>query len=340
MITKYTSLKVRLFFLLLIKGKISARKLINFVHCYIAYFCKLIQSSRSPFLINFELSNNCNENCVFCRNEKGEIFNQNSLAKISFIPKGNLKVDILDLIIENVGKYLLLAVPYVNGEPFIYKKLDHVLDTLRKNKVGSIISTNGILLNEENIDKIIINDLDLIKIHVSGFTNQTHQIQHRVGDIDVIKMNLELLSNKIRSRKHNLIVVIDYILYEHNKHELELFKVFTKNLGFIFNIRPGNPHGMEDTENKQPETSAQHIPCDWLWKALTIDWNGDLFPCCDHVVWSKAEPYANFGTNTFDVIDIWNGPRIKKMRLIHKTTGRSSIPICANCNRKGIEYKF
>lgn len=310
------------------------------MHCYLAYSFKLIESSKSPFLINFELSNNCNENCVFCRNEKGEIYNQNSTSNISFMPKGNLKIDILNSIIENVGKYLFLAVPYVNGEPFIYKKLDHVLDTLKKNNVGSIISSNGILLNEENIDKIISNDLDLIKIHVSGFTNEIHQIQHRVGDIESIKNNLTLLSQKIRDKRHKLIVVIDYILYNHNKHELELFKRFTKNLGFIFNIRPGNPHGMEDSEGKQPENSAQHIACDWLWKALTVDWNGDLFPCCDHVVWSDATPYANFGDNEVNIINVWNGPRIKQMRLTHSTTGRSSIPICSNCNRKGIEYKF
>ena len=41
--------------------------------------------------------------------------------------------------------------------------------------------------------------------------------------------------------------MLDYILYNHNKHELELAREFAKNYNMIFNIRPGNPAGMEET---------------------------------------------------------------------------------------------
>ena len=126
--------------------------------------------------------------------------------------------------------------------------------------MGSMLSSNGILLNNKNIDLILSEYLDQIKIHVSGFTNAVHQIQHRLGDVELIKSNLENLSKKINSSKSNIIVLVDYILYEHNKHEVEKFRKFTNNLGFDFNIRPGNPKGMEDSEKPQPEISAINIP--------------------------------------------------------------------------------
>ena len=35
---------------------------------------KLKKSGKTPVVIDFELSNKCNERCVFCRDEKGNIF--------------------------------------------------------------------------------------------------------------------------------------------------------------------------------------------------------------------------------------------------------------------------
>ena len=44
---------------------------------------------------------------------------------------------------------------------------------------------------------------------------------------------------------------LDYILYEHNKHELNMAKKFSLDNNIMFNIRPGNPKNMEETEGKQ-----------------------------------------------------------------------------------------
>jgi radical SAM protein with 4Fe4S-binding SPASM domain len=341
--SKYLTLKFLLFLTLLRKGKIRPGNLWNTIVAYTLYFLKTKRSAAAPVLINFELSNNCNENCVFCRTEKGEIYDLRPGrpgAPAEPISKGTLDFEIFKGIIEQVAKKLLVAVPYVNGEPFIYKRIEQVLAELKQRRIGSIISTNGILLNDKNIDLILTQDLDLIKIHVSGFTNQIHQIQHRVGDIEVIKNNLRNLRRTITARNAKIIVLIDYIEYKHNQHELHLFKKFASELGFEFNVRPGNPKGMEASEGKQPENSAEHIPCDFLWKALTVNWNGDLLPCCDYVVWSDTNGYATYNQGSTDIKSIWNGPKIQTMRTLHQSVGRSAIDICANCNRCGIEYKY
>ena len=338
--TKYLTIKFLLFLTLLRKGKIRPGNLWNTIVAYTLYLLKTKRSAAAPVLINFELSNNCNENCVFCRTEKGEIYDLRPGDPAKPIGKGTLDLEIFKGIIEQVAKQILVAVPYVNGEPFIYKRIEQVLAELKQRRIGSIISTNGILLSDKNIDMILTQDLDLIKIHVSGFTNQIHQIQHRVGDIEIIKENLRNLSRAITARKANIVVLIDYIEYKHNKHELQLFRNFARELGFEFNIRPGNPKGMEASEGKQPENSAEHIPCDFLWKALTVNWNGDLLPCCDYVVWSDTSGYATYNKGSTDIKGVWNGPKIQIMRSLHSSVGRSAIDICADCNRCGIEYKY
>ena len=45
--------------------------------------------------------------------------------------------------------------------------------------------------------------------------------------------------------------MLDYILYNHNRHEVDLAQKFANNNGILFNVRPGNPKFMEDSENVQ-----------------------------------------------------------------------------------------
>ncbi|RJQ48188.1 MAG: radical SAM/SPASM domain-containing protein [Gammaproteobacteria bacterium] len=341
MLTKYSFLKISLIFLLLRKGKLSLRKIANTAYCYVAYWLKLNRSGRTPFLINFELSNNCNESCVFCRDKNGKIYDLNPGKSDGFIPKGVMKLPIYENIIRQTKDTLLMAVPYVNGEPFIYQYLDDVLRVAKECNVATILSSNGILLNEANIEKILSNDLDQIKVHVSGFTNEVHQVQHRLGNVEVIKSNLSMLARRIKERKARMIVLIDYIRYKHNTHEIEQFRDFARQHGFLFTIRPGNPRGMEDKEDIQPVVrSAAHIPCDWLWKVLTVNWNGDMLPCCDYVTWSNVKGYGTFKPAETDILKVWNGPEVVGMRKTHREHGRKTIPICSGCNRVGIEYKY
>ena len=248
MFTKYFSIKVKILITLFLNRKITIKKILNIVYSSIAYRFKLSNSSKYPVVINMELSNKCNERCVFCRDEKGNIFdlNPNKENPNEFIKKGRMDFDIFSKIVNEVKNHSLLIIPYVNGEPFIYKHIDKVLKLLNQNRSGSILSTNGILLNDKHIDLILQENLDQIKIHVSGYTNPIHQIEHIMGDVEEIKKNLINLSNKIKQKKSRIIVMIDYILYDHNKHELELFKKFAKNLNFNFSIRPGNPFQLKE----------------------------------------------------------------------------------------------
>ena len=351
--TKYLQQKIKIVLNLIKKRKVSFPKIFNIFVSWYSYLFKLNRSGKTPVVIDIELDNRCNERCVFCRNEKGEIFDINPKSKPGqFIDKGRLDYGIFEEMVREVKKTTLLVIPYVNGEPFIYKHLDKVLRLLKDLKMGSMLSSNGLLLNKKNIDLILSEDLDQIKIHVSGFTNKIHQIQHRLGDVELIKKNLKDLSMEIKKRKSNLIVLVDYILYEHNKHEVDIFKKFNdKELGFDFNIRPGNPKGMEDSEKPQPEVSAINIPCEWLWKVMTVNWNADLLPCCDYVTWNKVGGYANFvgkenkkNASSLEpsksIIETWNGKKIIEMRKTHREKGRAPITICSGCNKVGVEYKY
>jgi len=292
-------------------------------------------------MINFELWNECNESCVYCRTERGDIYDQNPGNPGAFIPKGQMPLALYKEILNEVKDRLFLSVPYINGEPLIYRHLTEIIAFSTKNRVATMIATNGILLDEKCSGELIAAGLDFIKIHVSGFTQPVHSIEHRRGDIEVIKKNIETFVRLNKRQGNQTAVLIDYILYEHNKHELALMRKFAEDLGTLFNVRPGDPRGMEKSEKPQGDLSPLlDLPCDWLWKVLSIDWDGSILPCCDYAVWGANRPYGKYEPGKTSLREIWNGGKVQKMRFTHKTAGRRNIRICSQCIRTGIAFKW
>ena len=335
----YFFLKLQIFFVAIKKGKINFRKFYNFLICNFSYIFKRKTSGKSPVIISVDLWNECNENCVFCRDKDGNIFDLNPNSE-KFIPK--IKLDIIHYknVVDAFHKDLMMIIPYVNGEPLMYKDIYEAIDYATKKNLLTLIASNGILLNERNSSKLINSGLDFLKVHISGFTNPIHQIQHRKGDVDLILKNLSNFINLKSKNKSNCLVMLDYIIYNHNSHEVKLAEKFANNNGILFNIRPGNPKGMEETEFKQRNVYFDNKQaCDWPWKAMTLNNNRDICPCCEFSVWSDPSPYGKIDQNT-NINNVWSGEKVREFRSKHIVSGRTDIDICKNCDRQGIGFKF
>jgi MoaA/NifB/PqqE/SkfB family radical SAM enzyme len=170
----YLFLRSRILFLVIKRRKLTVKKIFNALYCYTAYFLRLKKSAASPYLINFELGNECNERCVFCRTSDGEVYDANPNSAGQYISKGTMLFEIFAGIISQVRDRLIMAVPYVNGEPLLSKDIYQVIQYATDNKVATMVATNGILLNEFNCEKLLVAGIDFIKVHISGFTRPIH----------------------------------------------------------------------------------------------------------------------------------------------------------------------
>lgn len=339
--SRYFLLRLKIIFMLLRKHKLSAKKIINLLICYLSYVTKRDKSATFPFAISFELSNECNANCVFCRTAAGQIYNQNP-HDTTFVAKGFMPYELYTQVIDEAKEYLLMAILYVNGEPLIYKQLYAAIQHASQSHVASMIATNGILLNEENIHKLIKSDVDFIKVAISGFSQESYTRQVRHGDVDKIKNNLQLLQSENSTNGNKTIVMIDFIQYDYNQHEILPAKEFCDRLGFMFNVRKGNvAHSGDDSpEAVSIPFETTEVLCDWPWKVLTINWNGDVFPCCDYVVWTNLPSYRRITPGAVNIREIWNGEAAIRNRKVHCMIGRTAIPVCSHCNRSSITFKY
>lgn len=293
-------------------------------------------------MVSLELCNDCTANCLFCRNEKGELHDFNPNGGSVGIPKGTMPLEMALKIVEQVSQRALIVVLYTNGEPLMYKQIDKVIQHATDHHLASMIATNGQLLNDDNIAKLLEAQIDFIKIAISGFTQETYRQEVRNGNVERIKDNVRKLVEKNREGNYKTVIMLDFISYNYNRHELEDVKKFCNELNVMLNIRPGNPMGgLEGKENPLDcEPLPLKVSCDWLWKAMQINYNGDILPCCECTVWSGSKPYDTIDVDKTNVLDVFNGALAQTMRKTIATKGRSAYPICSACQRKGITFKW
>jgi len=340
---RYFALRLKILAYLFLNGKMTARKLFNALGCYLAHGMRMKRSARYPFAINFELWNECNANCAFCRTESGEIYDQNPEGGRGPIPKGRMPYEMFTAVIDEVKGHLLMAILYLNGEPLMYRDIYKAIRYASDRRVATMISTNGVLLNGENTGRLLDSGLDFIKIAIAGFSQGTYKLQNRSGDIETVKENLKTLSRLKKESSSRLLVMVDYMLYAYNKDEVEEARKFCDALGFILNVRPGNVKGLKAAAaraDRRYRAAPAEALCDSLWKLVAINWNGDLLPCCDYAVWSASKAYARFEPGKTAISDVWNGREAVSNRVIHMTKGRRAIPTCAECPRQGIYFAY
>ena len=339
----YSFLKIRLFLNILSKGKLSFRKICNAALCFGTYILRIPTSAKYPYILSLELGNDCNIACLFCRDEKGTIHNYNTKKPEATIAKGKMPVEMASDIISQVKDDICVAVLYTNGEPLLYHDLPKVIRHATQNKVATTIASNGLLLNDRIAKEILEAGLDLIKIQLSGFTNDIYRIQTRFGDIEKLKANIKRLVELNRAGKHKTIILVDYILYKYNAHQLEFVRNFCKEIGVLMNVRPGNPKG--GLEDQETPLHQDKLPlkesCSWIWQGMQINWNGDVLPCCEAVVWGDAKAYKKFEVGVTSVKEVWNSaPAVGMRKILGKSDGRGTIDMCSKCLRKGLCFKW
>ena len=182
---QYFKVQVKLLIRAISTGKFSFRKLWNVFLCDMAYLFKITKGSSAPYILSLEPWNECNAGCLFCRDKKGKIHDLNPLG--GGVIKGKMPAEMAMDIIGQLKDDIMFAVLYTNGEPFLYQDLATVIKFATDNRVSTVIASNGLLMNEQNARGVLEAGLDLIKIQLSGFTQDIYSIQIRYGEVEKLK---------------------------------------------------------------------------------------------------------------------------------------------------------
>lgn len=185
--------------------------------------------------------------------------------------------------INDLMPYLEI-VKWQGGEVFLYKHFEQLMDAAGKNNVSQEIVTNGLLLNERVINKLINYNVDLY-ISVDGLTKDIYESIRVGADFDLLINNLQLLKEiKSGYTDHVMNLGLNVLVMKKNIDQIEFYPEFAYKYGFKkLCVNAFGPDFISDenifhyNKNKEFEIKIMQIKEKLLNKCK--DLNIELFDC-------------------------------------------------------------
>lgn len=131
-----------------------------------------------------ELSNACNQECIFCAHQKMN----RKIGKMDRSFAFDILQQAYELGTREVGFY-------ATGEPFLISDLDeYIKEAKRIGYTYVYLTTNGSLASPERIRSVIDAGLDSIKFSINAPERELYNFIHGKDDFDVVMENLKYLN--------------------------------------------------------------------------------------------------------------------------------------------------
>ena len=319
-------------------------KLVNIILVYIGYWLSVLFKRvfvlGYPYAVSIETSSVCNLCCPECYTGEGTL---NRKA-------GLMPYDDFTQIIGQIKKHTIYLNLSLQGEPFLNPDLSEMIHYANQQKLFTSLSTNGHFLDAITSEKIIQSGLRKLIISVDGTNQEVYEKYRKGGNLTKVLDGIKILSEIKRRKQINYPeIVIQFIVFKHNEHQINEIKLLGKELGAdkveIKSAQINNPEGFNDlipTNDKYSRytntthTLKSNLPnrCFRIWETLVITWDKIVVPCC----FDKHAVFSLGNAQNEDLYSIWKSlvfNNFRKKILTH----RKKVFICCNCT-EGLRIKY
>ncbi len=272
-----------------------------------------------------EITNKCNCNCIFCANSKMIRSRKNIDDK--FIYK--VLNEAYELGVREVGFY-------TTGESMLNENLyDYIkyAKTIGYNYV--YLTTNGILLDENSMIKLVKNGIDSIKISINAINKEDYKLIHGVDCFNLVINNLKYLFNFREKNKLPFKIYVSYIATKYTDYKINVIRdFFIKYCDDVAIINVRNQSGMMPEINdlllcEEDATKVQGrrlVPCHYVFDTINITSEGYITACC-----TDFENYLAYADlNKVSIKEAWTNELITLLRKKH-LENKLEGTLCANC---------
>ena len=282
-------------------------------------------TSDFPSQIVVDLTNQCNLKCIHCAHSE--------MIKFAGFQKENLDPLLSRRLVDEVrneGKGICSYIRYTaDGEPMLHPHIFDMLEYAVDNCESKItLTTNGTLLDDDKIERLVDLKLHSIDISVDAFSESSYSMIRKNGEYEKIICNVRKLINKKKSTK----IFLSFVCQPANEAEAEPFeKYWLKNGADYVVVRRlhscGNvlsPVLNTGLENK----TAVRKPCLYPWERLILVSNGKLTFC--PMFWGRESFYL-FDFNEITIKEAWQSEKFNRLRREHLSNDFSEYGMCETC---------
>ena len=324
---------------------LSIRKLLNIILVWISYLLSLITKKvivfGYPYAVSIETSAICNLKCPECPTGNKSLKRKQGLMTYSDFEE----------IIDQIKKYAVYVNLSLQGEPFLNKELLKMIQLADKNNILTSLSTNGHFLNYDTALEIIDSGLKRLIVSLDGTDQETYEKYRKGGSFDSVINGIKILSSiKAKKQVKYPEIVLQFIVFNHNEHQLNKIKELGKNLGVnkveLKSAQITNPESINSIpsinkfsrytvkNNKLKLKSNQKNRCFRIWETMVITWDGTIIPCC----FDKDTSYSLGNMKFNKIFDVWKSLAFNNFRK-NILADRKKTAICCNCT-EGLRIKY
>jgi len=279
----------------------------------------------ASFPINalIEISNACNQKCIFCYNTLME----RRVGKLS-------KETYQSFIIKSVSVGLKEVGLYTTGEPFINNDLDWFIQTAKANGVRRVyVTSNGALASREKVERCLEAGLDSIKFSINAADATSYKLVHGKDDWQAVLDNIADIYKLKMSRYPELQLLGSCIMTTITGDiQAEHSSIFSKYFDDTFYTFAGNQGGRNAHHVQKFSPGVKEIPlesikpCEMLWNRWHLTCEGYLTSCC--IDYEHDLVYADLAHQ--EPLEAWNNSIIQELRERHLSKQLHGT-ICHNC---------
>ena len=287
-----------------------------------------------PLSFLFETTSRCNFACSFCPSSAITQTKRVGFSRQDMLPEMFKKV-VADL--QEFPRKIKIIHYHYMGEPLMNRQLTSLIRYSVNANIGDEhwIRTNGSLLTEENIDKLVDCGLTRIGISVDAVNEDGYQsLVNRKGMFDKVVKGVSDLHSYAKGKCYVYAKIIDFGIPATDPQEfLKIFSPITDECGVEY-PRQWN-HNVPDTTLGQGVKltvngdllDRNRQTCPFPFFTMTVTSKGKCLMCCFD--WSSQTIVGD--VSTASVKSIWEGEEVKDFWLMHLRGERRKNPACRDC---------
>jgi len=275
--------------------------------------------------------------------------------------KGKITLEQFKRVVDQVAPWIFDLHLYNWGEPFLNRDIFGIIKYAKSKNVRVLISTHLNHFPDGWERKMVASGLDVLMISLDGASQETYE-QYRVGGVfeRVIKNIRHIVAEKKRRKVSRPFIEWRFLVMRHNEHEQDKARAMAEEIGvdrIVFEpVRVNMYLDIFTPVSELIESDLDWLPmsdrrydhdtrslkapqgrCPQPWRWVSIDWDGDVFPCCS--LYDDEFAFGNIFEQDFK--EIWNGPAFREARRIVSRRGmkEKSGNVCSYCHRYNIRYR-
>ena len=252
-----------------------------------------------------EPTNTCNLRCTFC-------FVTDGMTRDG----GFMDFDLFKKIIDDCTDLEHLCM-HNWGEPLLHKDIFRMIEYAKNNGVNYVVmNTNGTLLTDKMINRIVNSKLDIIRFSIDGSAETFKRV--RGVELENIEKNIKKLKIIKEKKKPELKMGVVFTVEEDTEGDAEEYINHWEKI--VDHVR------LQPKLITSPRTEVCPEPFGKDYGKLVVLWDGRVIPCC--VDYNANLMIGNIQNDT--IPNLWKSEKLNILREQHL---KGEFPdTCANCN--------